>query len=412
MNFGIWLEEKALLLGDKPALYFEDEVISYKQLDRFSNKVGNFLSRMGLAKGDKCALFLRNCPEYLFACFGLAKIGCVAACTNISLRGEGLQYLINQSDSKAIILNSELKEPFEAVEKNLPKLQHVIWFPDSPSGRKQDVSFHEVFSSAADTSPLIPDIRIGDPMGLVHTSGTTGLPKWCMLSHHHYFGNGERYAEFFGLSPNDRLFNPLPLFHTNPQVIFVMNGLAANVSLVLTERFSASSFWKQVRKYKVTCLILHIGAVDILNRRPVEKGETDHGVRIGFRIDAPFMKRFKIPTAIVGYGSTEMGMVTMNRYRLPLSKEDKELPNLSNISGKPLGHKEIRIANEDDEALPVGEMGEVLIRPKNPMLFSMVIIMMRRILWKRPGGFGGIQATWVFLIAWEGSITSNAKGKA
>lgn len=133
MNFREWLEEKARLMGEAPFLYFKDRVISYREMDRLTNKAAHMFLNLGLKKGDKCTIILDNRPEYLWAWFGLAKIGAVAACLNRHLRGDALRYLIDISDSKAIFLDAQLKDFYEDVEHSLSKVQRVIWYPTSPT---------------------------------------------------------------------------------------------------------------------------------------------------------------------------------------------------------------------------------------------------------------------------------------
>jgi len=368
MNFRTWLEEKATINGNAPYIYHENKIISYKETDLMANKAANLFKNLGVTKGDKCTIILNNSPDYLFIWFGLAKIGAVAACLNRFLKGEGLRHLINCSDSTVVVIDAELKDAYEAIESGLSKVKHVIWYPDVPEGRKsKDCSFTKLFQLALDDKPPITDIKKGDPMAFLHTGGTTGLPKWCILSHNCYIALGKKIADFFCLTSRDRVLNPLPLFHLNPQGFYVMGALAGNASIVMIDRFSASAFWDQVQGYAVTVLILHVGIVDILKARPFHEKENSHSVRLGYRVDAEFMERFNIPEGIVGYGSTEAaGLTHMNRYRMPLTVEEKKLSRLSSSCGQPRSDIEIMIANDDDEAVPVNEMGEILVRPREP----------------------------------------------
>ena len=367
MNFREWFEQKAKILGEAPYLHYRDRVYSYEEMNRMSNRAAGLFTRLGFQKGDICTILMENRPEYLFLWFGLAKIGAVAACLNRHLRGEALAYLLDLSDSRAVVLDAGLKDHYEAVEANLPRVKQVIWYPEAPPGRSKDLSFRELFSSAGEEDPPPVEIKTGDPMALMHTGGTTGYPKWCTISHNFYIQIGRYFADFLGLTAADRLFNPLPLFHMNPQGYYVMGSLAANASIVMVDQFSASLFWKQVHQYGVTCLILHVGIVDILKSRPDQEFIPGHSVRVGYRLDAPFMKRFQVPCSVVGYGSTEAGaLVCMNRYRLPLTPEEESLPHLSNVCGKPRDDMELRIGDEEDNELPPGQTGEIFVRPKKP----------------------------------------------
>jgi crotonobetaine/carnitine-CoA ligase len=367
MDFCTWFEQKAGLQPDAPYILFEDQCFSYGQTEVQTNRAANLFRRLGLGKDDKCALVMNNAPEFLFTFFGMAKLGGVTACVNRHLRGEGLRYLIDQSDAKAAVLDADLAEYFSGIEAELPKLERVLWYPHVPEGRKGDLSLVDALAASDSSPPPKADIPGGAPMGLLHTGGTTGLPKWCILSHAYYMEIGQRMADFMALTRRDVLYNPLNLFHVNPQGYFVMGGIAAGAAIAFPRRFSASRFWRQVEQHRPTCCILHKGVVDILKQRPDEEGPKQHRVRVGYRLDAEFMERFNIPMSVNGYGSTEAGGLTnLNRYRLPLTAEEKAQAHLSSNTGLPRDDMEIRIGDDQDRVMPPNETGEILVRPKVP----------------------------------------------
>ncbi|MBN1827725.1 MAG: AMP-binding protein [Deltaproteobacteria bacterium] len=367
MNFRTWFEEKVGGSCDRPFIYFEDRVYTYGQVDAMANRVANAFSAMGVTKGDKCSVLLNNCPEYIFLWFGLAKLGAVTACGNIHLRGDGLRYLINHSDSKIIVSDYDLREHIETIRAGLSKVEHIIWHGGAAGSAVEGQTLAELLATADDAPPPVLPTEPGDAMCLLHTGGTTGLPKWCILSQTYYMEIGKKMADFMGLINTDRIYDPLPLFHVNPQGYYVMGALAANASILITDRFSASKFWQFVKNYDINAIVLHRGVVDILKQRPAAEGITDHSVRVGYRLDADFMERFRIPMSINGYGSTEAGGLTnMNRYRLPLDSRAKKLNHLSDCTGKSRDDIAIKIVDENGAELLCGQAGEILVKALKP----------------------------------------------
>jgi len=185
-------------------------------------------------------------------------------------------------------------------------------------------------------APLAPDLVLGrdevglaraagraDPAGLpglaagpasiasfMHTSGTTGLPKFCAQSHEYFARLAGAMAGALDLGPADRVLAPLPLFHINPMGYGIITSLLAGADALAVRRFSASALWPAVAGERITVLILHAPPVEILKRATSPADAAGHRVRTMFYADAGFLNRFGIPAAVSGYGSTEAGGIS------------------------------------------------------------------------------------------------------
>jgi carnitine-CoA ligase len=156
--------------------------------------------------------------------------------------------------------------------------------------------------------PLPGLARAGsDIAGYMHTSGTTGTPKFCAQTHEYFLRLGRFIADAMGLCDSDTVFAPLPLFHINPLGYGVIGGLIAGSSVLGAAKFSASRFWSDVRDNGVTAMVLHAPPVEILKRATSTRDAAGHRVRIVFFADAEFLERFEIPLGVSAYGSTEAG---------------------------------------------------------------------------------------------------------
>jgi carnitine-CoA ligase len=151
----------------------------------------------------------------------------------------------------------------------------------------------------------------------MHTSGTTGLPKFCAQSHDYFARLAAAMAGALDLGPADRVLAPLPLFHINPMGYGIITSLLTGADALTVRRFSAGGLWPAVIRERVTVLILHAPPVEILKRATSRADSAGHRVRTMFYADAGFLARFGVPAAVSGYGSTEAGGIShLRRWRV------------------------------------------------------------------------------------------------
>ena len=146
-----------------------------------------------------------------------------------------------------------------------------------------------------------------DVAGWMHTSGTTGVPKFCEQTHEYFLRLGRFIADSMCLSEADTVLAPLPMFHINPLGYGVIGGLTGGVDVLGLERFSASGFWPLVRDTGTTVLILHAPPVEILKRATTADDAAGHRVSRMFFADPDFLETFGVPLGFSAYGSTEAG---------------------------------------------------------------------------------------------------------
>jgi crotonobetaine/carnitine-CoA ligase len=362
-TLGELLTEKASANTDKPYLYFQDQQISYAHLEAQANRYGHAFRDLGLAKGDHAALLLPNSPEYLYCWFGLAKIGAVTVTLNHQFGGESLGSIIQESNSKLLIVAPVLLEKALGAKDRLKRITCAIL------GRSAEVS-----DELVDLGALVPEtpaasgldlpVKDIDPLIITFTSGTTGLPKLVRNSHRAYLRGALDLAAAVEIRPGDRIYTHLPLFHANPQVYCILTALVADAAVVLAPRFSASGFWSDIRKHRATAFS-YVGAVlPILLAQPETEADSDHTAVKCFGGGAPkevydrFSRRFGVEVLEL-YGMSETGAWnTINRPGR----------GRSGSVGTIREGFEIRIVDEEDNELPVGRIGEFVIRPLKPFI--------------------------------------------
>jgi fatty-acyl-CoA synthase len=294
---------------DRAALIAETETFSYRALSKRINHYARWALSAGIGVGDTVCLVMPSQPDYLAAWLGISRVGGVVALINTKLVGQSLAHCINVAKADHIILAHELFDVFETARPHLvgaPK----VWV----HGDRSEAGI-DALLDGLDGSPLSPaerpDVTIDHRALLIYTSGTTGLPKAASISHRRILNWGGWFAGLTNASPEDRLYDCLPVYHSVGGIVAPCSMLSAGASVVLSEKFSASQFWQDIVRWDCT-LFQYIGELcRYLLKAPTSEFETSHGLRLacgnGLRGDIweAFQARFSIPQVLEFYAATE-----------------------------------------------------------------------------------------------------------
>jgi acyl-CoA synthetase (AMP-forming)/AMP-acid ligase II len=366
MNIRSVLEEKVRTRENDVFLVFHDDIYTYGEFNAAVNRVANSLSRLGISKGDRVGGFMPNCLEWLVLYFAIAKLGAASVFVNTQYDSELLEHSLNASRVKAVLVSSSLFATYEKIRGNLKKVGPEILINDKENKSIQKgshtIPYKDLLSGSSDL-PADPGIPGGTPLAFFYTSGTSGLPKPCVTSHNYILALAARVARILKATPDDRVLSCLPNYHVNVY-IGIFTALMAGSVAVVEERFSASNYWNWVRKHEATILTLHIAPVNILLNQSPRPDDADNPARAGILLvgesATPFVNRFGLSTGLVVYGSTEAGgFSTMGTFG-PGSKHDPKW------TGCPRDDVEVKILDENDEEVPPGTLGEIVIRDKVP----------------------------------------------
>jgi fatty-acyl-CoA synthase len=308
--FADLVEDWAARQPDRASLLSDRESLSYRDLNERINRYARWAQASGIGRGETVGLFLPGQPDYLAAWLGLTKAGVVAALINTRLVGSSLAHCIDVAEARHIIVGHDLADAFEDVRPRLKRAPNVWWHGAAAGDASIDTALADLDASPL-TSSERRDVTIDDRALLIFTSGTTGLPKAASISHRRILNWGGWFAGLTNASSEDRLFDCLPLFHSVGGVVAPCSMLAAGASVVLSEKFSGTSFWRDVVRWDCT-LFQYIGELCryLLNARPSEF-ETRHRLRLacgnGLRGDIweAFQIRFSIPQILEFYAATE-----------------------------------------------------------------------------------------------------------
>ena len=360
-SYGKIFEDKAAANAGKTAIITEHEEITYDQLDARINSVGNAFVHMGVSKNDKVCVMLPNRPEFLYTWWGNAKLGGVTVPLNTALKGESLRYIIDHSDAETIVLSQRFVPVLTEIRQSLPQLKRLIVLresdPQADPMPTDTIDFQELLS--APTASPMREINSEDIDSIMYTSGTTGLPKGVVHRHSRCYG-GFILPIVTGYGATDRVYNTLPLFHVGGQNMVWM-ALVSDTSVALAERFSASRFWDDVRRYDATFTLFLGAMIPILMKQPPRSNDADNPLRIALSAAAPknvwdaFEQRFNSKIVEL-YSQTEGGFII---------NTDAQAEGKVGSMGKPGAGYEMQIVDANDQELPPGAVGELIYRPKD-----------------------------------------------
>jgi len=308
---------------DRVLFYYHDQQWTFKQVEEYSNQIAHVFLKEGFKKGDTIAVFMENRPEFVCVWLGLAKIGVIPALINYNLRQEPLVHTVEVAECKAIIYGTELSDAVREVFGKLingTRPSFPTYCTGSTSDSRDSLSVPDskhldsliLHEKKDQVSKEIQDsINFKDKLLFIYTSGTTGMPKAAVIKHARYILAGGGLTIMIGVKKSDVVYCPLPLYHSVGGMISLSGCMNHGIPMVMRDKFSASGYWKDCVKYKVTAA-QYIGEICryLLNTPKCEQ-EVKHSIRLMFgnglrpEIWSEFVDRFNIPNIAEFYGSTE-----------------------------------------------------------------------------------------------------------
>ena len=246
---------------NKDFIFFEDETWTYSEINNTANILAHKLIEDGISHGDKVILFMENRPSYVSTILALNKIGAIGVLINTSLKGEPLIHCINSSNSKKCIFGAELSESLEGVlsSMNITAKSDIYWVQDLPNGNcpewATDIN-KNLDLSKTDNLSETNNVTAKDIAFYIFTSGTTGVPKAALFPNVKIVASSTNITRGgYRMNSEDCLYNCLPLYHSTGMMLGLCACIHVGASTFIKRKFSASSFWKEVKKYNTTAFI-------------------------------------------------------------------------------------------------------------------------------------------------------------
>ena len=347
-----------------------DTVTAAEVYDIAARLAGAFVS-MGVSKGDRVATLIENSIEAVYAWWGIILAGGIAVPINTAYKGEYLRHQLADSGSRVVVVASEFFDRLEVVAPSVDSLQHVVVIGDSlaPISGTSTSRWSELLTAEANAPSLTT--KPSDLGTFIYTGGTTGLSKGCMLSHNYHEALTRQIGICWERTAEDVVWTPLPLFHFNAITTAVMGPLVFGGRSAIYRRFSVSNFWPEMNRVGAT-ITSTLGTMAYLLAHDVDRPEMPRSgapeantslrllgaAPMPVEVDDIMKNRFGLKTFSAAYGVTEASLISWQ----PPGGYNK--PNAAGVINDE--YFDVRIFDDDDNELPRGSRGEIVIRPKRP----------------------------------------------
>ncbi|WP_040204472.1 fatty acid--CoA ligase family protein [Neobacillus jeddahensis] len=376
MNLSAELHETAKNFAEKPAYYFMGQASTYAELDGATTKFASGLEKLGIKQGDHIALLLGNSPHFVISLYGALRLGVTVIPINPIYTADEIGYILNNGDVKAVIALDQALPVAEKMHPLLPKIDHYIMCETQPNSlvpseiEKLTVypkmkSFTSVVSSGEGSfqGPLLND---DDVAIILYTSGTTGKPKGAMLTHKNLYSNAKDVGDYLKMNDQDRVVTVLPMFHVFCLTVALNAPLLNGATLLIAPKFSPKGVFELINHYQATVFAGVPTMYNFLYQYPDGSPEHLKSLRLcisgGASLPVALLKNFEKTFNVLiseGYGLSEASPVTSFN---PLDR-----PRKAGSIGTSILHVENKVVDELGEEVPVGGVGELIVRGPNVM---------------------------------------------
>ena len=360
-----YLTNTANRLPDKIAIIDEDRKFTFKEISETSDRLASGLVELNVQKGDRIGLLSPNCAEFAIAFFGILKAGATVSTINSGYREREIAHQLNNSGAQILIVHHSLVPMAEAARNDIPALQKLLVITEDP---KEELSFWKIIKTAPAGMPMVSINCKSDLAALPYSSGTTGLPKGVMLTHHNLTSNVkqcfQRPGEAATCTEQDVILDFLPLFHIYGMTILMAQAIAVGATQVMMGRFNMETFLSLISEHRVTGLYAvppvglnliqypNLSNYDLSSLRWIVFGAAPMSTDTQKRIS----KVLNVPVA-QAYGLTETSPLT-NHDNIDANKAR---PGSIGPASADTETKVVDLSDGESE-LPFGEIGELLVR--------------------------------------------------
>ena len=376
LNLSVIIEDSARRYPNKDAFVFMDNRMTFAQINGAANQVANGLIAAGIQPGDKVGLSCFNLPYFPIAFFGILKAGGVVVPLSVLLKKDEIAYHLEDSDAKAYFCfegtaDLPMGQMGHAGFQEVGSCSSFFMITANPAAASPIEGTQTLGSLMAGQAPTLETVATNaeDTAVIIYTSGTTGRPKGAELTHSGLMLNGILSADLMGARPEDVQLIVLPLFHIFALTVLMIAGVYRGTESVLLPRFDAEAVFGLMQKHGITIFAgvptMYWGLLNYKGDQFDYKSIAEKlrvcasgGASLPIQVMKEFEERFKVPI-IEGYGMSEGSpVVTFNQ--LNIGRKPGSI-------GTPVWGVEVKIVDENDQEVPVGEKGELLYRGHNVM---------------------------------------------
>lgn len=358
---------------NKLALVDGDHRVTWKELNDRVNKLSNGLLHLGLAKGDRIAILSENCHQYAELLFASTKIGVISVCLNYRFSPEQLLRMMKICRPKGIIVQGKFRGNIEAMRSELSYIEKFIGLEE---GHGYETDFESLGSPSSNKEPTV-ELDEDDGYAICFSSGTTGEPKAALISHRNRMTNCIQTSLAHNATRDNIILLPFAMYTSaSQQFLFSYAFLGATLVII---NFTPKDYLEAIERDKADAIMINHTFFTLI-KEYLEKSKRSYDLRsvkmvrsagqtLSYEQWKEVLTFFHYPQLNKGFVMTEAGLVTSGipeEYRAwsgpDASEEEKRK---FNSLGKTLMDTQIRIVDENDQEVPIGEIGELLVKGEN-----------------------------------------------
>jgi crotonobetaine/carnitine-CoA ligase len=366
------LSAQADVAPDATWLMSDDRKVTFGEAREMVSRIAGALRAHGVGPGDVVAIHMDASIELVLTGIGASELGAMFAPMSTDYSGEFLSRNIATSTAKVLVADAHLAEKYADLE-SLAQVRHLVVTGDADLDalRRPGVEVHAWPSLLAGEPVALPSAATHDDVLMMWwSSGTTGAPKGIMQTHAGLLRSAHYWLADRDIRDDEVWYSCLPMYLGGAWTTAVWPSLASGTAVGIDARLSVSRFWDRVRHYGAT-QIFTLGAMHMFLMQAEERpDDRDNPVRCAVPVPMPwsevprFKERFGIDQVLQAYGQSEVPC------RIFAAPDDGTVWR-ANAIGRPVPWLDVRLVDENDEDVPIGSVGEIVVRPKEPfMLFA------------------------------------------
>ncbi|SHI21284.1 AMP-binding protein [Sporanaerobacter acetigenes] len=366
MNISKILTEASKKYPHKVAIYDEDKEISYENLENDVNKISNNLLKLNVKIGDIICIMLENNLNFIKMYFAISRIGGIIIPINPMCKKQEINYILNNSNARIIIINENKINLMEELLKANPSIKLTIITEKFFSNKYTNIN--ELMQNSIHNYNLDFNFKSNEIAQCIYTSGTTRKPKGVLLSHSNLIFDCSRCVERVKFNDSDKHIAILPFFHSFGIMSTILTPIYSGGSIILISKFNPEAMVSEIKNKRATILSAVPSILNfLLNYIDNKNIKCDFnslrliisgGGPLNKQINFEYKKRYNL-NIIEGNGPTETSPVS---YINPPNH-----PKMGSV-GLPLRDVKIKIVDEKDQKLPIGKVGEICIKGPNVMM--------------------------------------------
>jgi len=364
MNIAWWVKRWSVLHPHKTAIIYEGEKTSYRDLHQKVNQACCWLQSLGIEKGDRVAVMLANCPEFLEIYLACSRLGAIFVPVNYRLAAPELEYTLTNSRPRLFVFGSEYTETVSNLTpKDRRPLMLLAGIPECLN-LEGVLDYHAGMKDCEGQRPFLTEsmapAAAEEPHVIMYTSGTTGHPKGAVLSHRKTFFNCLNADIFFKLHFDDIMLIVLPLFHSGGLFIQASPVFYKGGTLIIHPKFDPHRTHEDIRKYRVTKFL----GVPTVYKSLVKENAKEQVANSTLQVAAIGGEKLT-PELISQFqeaGFSLRQIMGQTETSILLWAHEEDAVRKPGSVGRPVFHADVKIVDRQGRPCEVGQVGEIVVR--------------------------------------------------